>query len=787
VTSFIDRVLGLWEVCGALEWSDLLSHVNCISSLAAGQVVDHDPSEEYEGKAMFKSLAVAFLAIQLMGFVEFCASEDLNESPSQQATASSGRGPALPARNDGLTSFDQWLDGVAAKDLAVRRERLALIHTRADAEVRRAEVRTKILSLIGGLPARTSLNARSTGETRTDGFVIRKVLFDSQPSFPVTALLYVPTRTEERHARPAILISPGHYPAGKAGDARMAALFARNGFVVLSYDPIGLGERLQYGDPANPKTSLAGPPTSEHAEASLQPELIGDTFSRYMLWDAMRGIDYLSSLSEVDSKRIGAFGCSGGGTITAMLGALDARVAAVGVACYITSFDALLPTLGPQDAEQSIPRFISSGLDFPDWIEAAAPRPYAVISTYSDMFPFEGARSSVIEARRFYALFDPESEGSKTALADASEPEMPTGPALNSDTSSRISPAAKLQFITGPGKHGSLWPIAANILSFFIRNLEPEAEADHLFLPKDLADNNPGIEGTLHGLPNGALQVTETGQVSTGIPDARTVMTLNKERSVALLAHAHTPSGAELRVAIRKETGATVLPGASHYNLSAAKAPSGKLILPMGKTTSVEGELILPGGVGKHPGVLFMVPDRLQGESAADRALESQRNALVAQGKVVLAIPPLPSISEIGSSKPTTLGPMYLPSLRAELVGLTLMGTRIDEVLTAVDYLASRPDVDPSRISAIGSGHMGIVLLHAAVLDSRIARVFIKDTVVRYRSLLDVPMPRGATEDIVPGVLLRYDLPALRKALGKRLIESTEWAGTSERELPPKE
>jgi hypothetical protein len=44
-----------------------------------------------------------------------------------------------------------------------------------------------------------------------------------------------------------------------------------------------------------------------------------------------------------------------------------------------------LPALGPQDAEQSSPRFLSSGLDFPDLIELAAPRRYAVISTYSEL------------------------------------------------------------------------------------------------------------------------------------------------------------------------------------------------------------------------------------------------------------------------------------------------------------------------------------------------------------------------------------------------------------------
>ena len=68
--------------------------------------------------------------------------------------------------------------------------------------------------------------------------------------------------------------------------------------------------------------------------------------------------------------------------MTAMLAALDTRIAATGVACYTTSWDALLTSAtGVQDSEQSTPNWIASGLDFPDWSELAAPRPYAIIAT----------------------------------------------------------------------------------------------------------------------------------------------------------------------------------------------------------------------------------------------------------------------------------------------------------------------------------------------------------------------------------------------------------------------
>ena len=320
-------------------------------------------------------------------------------NPAQTASPAPRNRVANPA-NAGRLQLDQYLDGIAAQYTASRGMAVAQIHTRAQAEARQIRVRSQILSLIGAMPARTPLNQKILGETQADGFKIRKVIFESQPKFFVTALLYVPDGNPPGgkrggpgdrslslgSKRAAILMTPGHGPSGKAGDAPTAAIFAQNGFVVLSYDPIGQGERLQYPDPAKPGTSLAARPTGEHGEASLQPMLIGETFAKYEIWDAMRGVDYLASLPFVDPHRIGAMGCSGGGTVTALTSALDTRIAAIGTACYITSFDALLPSLGPQDAEQSTPRFISSGLDFPDWVELAAPRPYAVLSTYSDMF-----------------------------------------------------------------------------------------------------------------------------------------------------------------------------------------------------------------------------------------------------------------------------------------------------------------------------------------------------------------------------------------------------------------
>jgi hypothetical protein len=179
--------------------------------------------------------------------------------------------------------------------------------------------------------------------------------------------------------------------------------------------------------------------------------------------------------------------------MTALLGALDPRVHAIAVACYLTSFDTLLPTLGPQDAEQSTPNFIASGpagptLDFPDWIEVTAPRPYAIISTAQDMFPYAGALATATEARRFYALFDPASAGTPT---NNPPPGIPTGPTLNPDTSNSIPATAALQWITGIGRHANLNPITGQIVSFFLTHLAHSDAAPILPPPLELRRVTP--------------------------------------------------------------------------------------------------------------------------------------------------------------------------------------------------------------------------------------------------------------------------------------------------------
>ena len=344
------------------------------------------------------------------------------------------------------------------------------IRTKEQAVARQAHVRATLLKLLGGLPNKHDpLNAQVVGTVTGDGFRVERLIYDSLPGYHVTANLYLPASVKGPF--PAVINHVGHAPFGKTEAFGLGANLARDGIAVLAYDPLGATGK-----------SWAGP--DEHSQAEIPISLLGDHVARYMLWDAMRGIDYLSTRPDIDAGNIGSFGCSGGGTLSAYLTALDPHVKAGVVACYLTSYQEILKGIGPQDGEQVIPGQISNGLDFPDWIELAAPRAYAMVSTTEDMFPFAGAKAAHEEAERFYQLY---------------------------------GAGENLKWFTGPGTHGMIFPMLPQIEAFF----------NHW---RQHNDNPPPALAAFPFKPHPELQCTSTGQVATAL-QGRSIYQINRDRA----------------------------------------------------------------------------------------------------------------------------------------------------------------------------------------------------------------------------------------------------------------
>jgi len=186
---------------------------------------------------------------------------------------------------DTQADFLKWMDGIAQRQLDRRDALVAQIHTPDEARERQRFVRAKLLELIGGIPDYNGpLNARVTGRIDMHGYAIEKVLWQSMPGLYVTANLY---RPDKPGRFPAILLPLGHWEYGKPAVQVIAGNLALKGFVVLTYDPIGQGERQQAYD-RRIGASLLGGSTSQHFMAGAKDVLIDKSFARDRIFDAKR-------------------------------------------------------------------------------------------------------------------------------------------------------------------------------------------------------------------------------------------------------------------------------------------------------------------------------------------------------------------------------------------------------------------------------------------------------------------------------------------------------------------
>ena len=292
---------------------------------------------------------------------------------------------------------------------AARQERFGRVQTEADLVALQAELRAKLLGLIGGLPeTKAPLNARVTGTIPLDGYRIETLVFESLPGVHVTALVYVPDAPAGR--KPAVLLACGHSPVGKAhpGYQEIAVRLARRGYVVLCWDPVGQGERSQFWD-ASRGESRYNLVCGEHAVLGNFATLVGSSLVRYEVWDGVRAVDYLLTREDVDDARLAITGTSGGGFQATWIGALDTRIGVVLPSCFPSALPMRMANRifedPDSDPEQDPPGLVSEGIDHAGLLLLVYPRPLHVSAAVLDFFPIEGARRTLREVSSFYRRF----------------------------------------------------------------------------------------------------------------------------------------------------------------------------------------------------------------------------------------------------------------------------------------------------------------------------------------------------------------------------------------------
>jgi cephalosporin-C deacetylase-like acetyl esterase len=619
------------------------------------------------------------------------------------------------------------------KQAAVRKQVVeAALASPAALVLRQQQLLRDLQRLVGPLPERTPLHARTLGVIDCEGYRIERVLFESRPRHHVTANLYLPDETSR--PVPGVLVPCGHSNNGKASAAYQSAcvLLALNGCAALIYDPIGQGERHQLPDPI-------GHGTNEHTLVGVGTLLVGWNTATFRIWDGLRSMDYLASRPEVDSKRLGCTGNSGGGTMTTWLMALDDRISVAAPSCFITTLERLFKTIGPQDCEQHFPGQGPAGIDHTDFITMRAPKPTLVLAAEQDFFDFDGTRTAAREAEAVYRL---------------------------------LGQPQRIGLFSHDDEHG------------FSR---PRREAAVHWMRRWLCeDDRPVSEPELTLQTDAALQVTAAGQVVGEFAEERTVVDFSRERAEELrearAARWASQSTVErqgmLREAIRMSgrvnhdahgvsVGTLQRDGYSieKFRLEREGHPVLPALLCVPKAN-------VPAEGHKRPLVIYVDSAGKAAGFAPGGEIERQ----LARGQLVLAV----DLRGHGETADVKQGGRYLndafrTAMLAMHVGRPLLGQRIEDLIAAFNFARQHPLVDPNAVHVVAIGRTGPVAQHAAVLDPQIRSLTVRNSIRSWESdVVARPADPQLLELAVPGALEHYDLADLAEMLGERLtVESS--------------
>ena len=196
---------------------------------------------------------------------------------------------------------------------------------------RASYIREHILTSTGlwPLPERTPLRVKFTSRVEVGGeYSVENVYFHSMPGFLVCGNLYRPLSRRSRTS-PGVLCPHGHWPAGRLENSEASSVpgrcigLARRGFAAFSYDMVGYIDSDQ---------------VSHRGLRGRREDLWGIGILGVQLWNSIRAVDFLAQLPDVDARRLGCTGASGGGTQSFLLSAVDERIRAAAPVNMVSAF-----------------------------------------------------------------------------------------------------------------------------------------------------------------------------------------------------------------------------------------------------------------------------------------------------------------------------------------------------------------------------------------------------------------------------------------------------------------
>ncbi len=587
--------------------------------------------------------------------------------------------------------------------------------TRAAWDARAAAVREQLLVANGlwPMPDRPAIKATIHGKVVRDGYTIEKVFFASTPGHYVTGSLYRPIAREgEPNRFPAVLAAHGHWANGRMHDAGAAEAkaqvkskaepneavarhflqgicvqLARMGCVVFFYDMVGYADSKALGHGA-----FTGP----DAELRLQ-SLMG-----LQTLNSLRALDFVASLPDVDAKRIGMTGASGGGTQTFITAALDERITA--------AVPAVMVSTGMQGGcvcENA--SYLRVGTGNVEFAAMMAPRPLAL--TGANDWTLEIEKKGYPELTGVYKLFG--------------QPEL-------------------VQARCWPGYgHNYNQPAREYMYDFFNKHLKlghKEPVKEKLFTPETPASLT--------------VFTRDTPRPADSLPADRLIARMaeaSDKQIAALLPRAGEPKSDHRRVlgtALRVMLGSS-LPARKEFDAKPAGSPAvegatakGYLLTRRGSGEQVPA-VVLRGKKSDGTVIVWVTPEGKAGLLKDGKLLPEVATALEKGAAVV-------GVDVFGTGELTQEKPH---AVNARMAGYTfgynrpLVSQRCHDILTAVAFARSLPEV--KRVHLLGSGKAGPwVVLARGLAGDAVTRTAADVNKFRFEAVTEM-----GDEMMLPGAL----------------------------------
>ncbi len=589
-----------------------------------------------------------------------------------------GQSQSLDEQLRALRPADSKRQEAAVLDNLDRRAREALAairhpRNRQEADKARPILRGRLEHSLGfrRFPWPPSLQARTVGAVRHDGYRIEKIVYETLPGVKVPAHLYVPDGLAGR--APAVLFYNGHWWADSKTRPDFQAFhinMARLGFVVMTFDAFGQGER--------------GPSRRDHRRApSLLAGVSQQGFAEY---ETQCAIEYLLSRKEVDPKRVGMTGASGGGYNTWMTAALDDRISVAVPVVGTSEFYEQIHVCRPHDwySAGEHCHFVAGLIRYAnnhELVAMVAPKPLMIIAASEDQsFPATGVREVAAYGKKLY-----EASG------------IPEKMAYSEDST------------TG---HGYQQKKREAAYGWFLKWLM--ARGDGSPYPEPPTEPSPWDSVELRCFPPGENQPAGPGFIAAvkKLADAT-----QRNRSLpALDSVLGTP------------------PSGPKPSPRIAKARLQRLEVPSETEISVPVFLLRPEGTER--GVLVALDDRGKEQLAFDPVIREA----VRKGWAVCGTDPR-GIGELATTKPGWTASVSL------LLGENFVGRQAFDLANVIEYLAASPDYARKPIGLYARGHNASLAAayEAGKRSSRLRWFILRDGFVSFRHFLERPASMTAS------------------------------------------